>query len=60
MARATPFIHDVPAAEAFAAWIDACRDAGCPERVEVVRVALAEAGGRVTAEPVWARRSSPP
>ncbi len=60
MARATPFIHDVPAAEAFAAWIDACRDAGCPERVEVVRVALAEAGGRVTAEPVGARRSSPP
>ncbi|HEV2873706.1 MAG TPA: molybdopterin biosynthesis protein [Thermoleophilaceae bacterium] len=60
MARATPFIHDVPAAEAFAAWVDACRDAGCPERIEVVRVSLEDAVGRVTAEPVWARRSSPP
>jgi putative molybdopterin biosynthesis protein len=60
MARATPFIHDVPAAEAIAAWLDACREAGCPERLEVVRVPLEEAVGRVTAEPVWARRSSPP
>ena len=60
MARATPFVHDVPAAEAFAAWVEACRDAGCPERLEVVRVPLDEAVGRVTAEPVWAKRSSPP
>jgi putative molybdopterin biosynthesis protein len=60
VARATPFVHDVPAAEALSAWIDACREAGCPERVEVVRVPLDEAVGRVTAEPVWARRSSPP
>jgi putative molybdopterin biosynthesis protein len=60
VARATPFVHDVPAAEAFAAWVDACRDTGCPERLEVTRVPLAEAVGRVTAEPVWARRSSPP
>jgi putative molybdopterin biosynthesis protein len=60
VARATPFVHDVPAAEAFAAWIRACREAGCPERVEVVRVPLDGGVGRVTAEPVWARRSSPP
>ena len=60
MARATPFVHDVPAAEAYAAWMQACRVAGCPERLEVVRVALDEAVGRVTAEAVWARRSSPP
>jgi molybdopterin molybdotransferase/putative molybdopterin biosynthesis protein len=60
MARATPFVHDVPAAEAYAAWMGACRGAGCPQRLEVVRVALDEAVGRVTAEPVWARRSSPP
>jgi putative molybdopterin biosynthesis protein len=60
MARATPFVHDVPAAEAFAAWVEACRDAGCPERLEVVRVPLEDAVGRVTAEPVWAARSSPP
>ena len=56
----TPFIHDVPAAEALAAWRDACAAAGCPERVEAVACRLAEAVGRVTAEPVWATRSSPP
>jgi putative molybdopterin biosynthesis protein len=60
MARATPFIHDVPAAEAHAAWAEACRAAGCPERLEAISVPLGEAVGRVTAEPVWARRSSPP
>jgi putative molybdopterin biosynthesis protein len=55
----TPFIHDVPAAEALAAWRAACAAAGCPERVQTVRLGLAEAVGRVTAEPVWATRSSP-
>jgi putative molybdopterin biosynthesis protein len=55
----TPFIRDVPAAEALAAWRTALAAAGCPERVDAVRVALAEAVGRVTAEPVWAARSSP-
>jgi putative molybdopterin biosynthesis protein len=60
MARATPFIHDRPAAEALAAWEEACAAAGCPERVEAVRLPLDEAVGRVTAEPVWAQTSSPP
>ena len=60
MARAAPYIHDRPAAEAFAAWKDACAAAGCPERVELVRLPLDQAVGRVTAEPVWARTSSPP
>jgi putative molybdopterin biosynthesis protein len=55
----TPFIHDVPAAQALAAWRAACAAAGCPERVDAVRTALPEAVGRVTAEPVWATRSSP-
>jgi putative molybdopterin biosynthesis protein len=55
----TPFIHDVPAAEALQAWDVACRAAGCPQRVETVRLGLHEAVGRVTAEPVWATRSSP-
>src|SRR5215210_7902325 len=60
MARATPFIHDRPAAEALAAWEEACAAAGCPERIDTVRLSLDEAVGRVTAEPVWARTSSPP
>ncbi|HEV7846145.1 MAG TPA: molybdopterin biosynthesis protein [Thermoleophilaceae bacterium] len=60
MARATPFIHDRPAAEALAAWEDACAVAGCPERVEAVRLPLDRAVGRVTAGPIWALGSSPP
>src|SRR5687768_12323610 len=60
MARQTPFIQDVPAAEAIAAWESACADAGCPDRLEAVRVPLDEAVGRVLAQPVWAQRSSPP
>ncbi|MCL2393766.1 MAG: molybdopterin biosynthesis protein [Acidimicrobiaceae bacterium] len=59
MAANSPFISDVPAAEALAAWRDACADAGCPARVEAVSVALESAVGRVTAESVWARWSSP-
>jgi putative molybdopterin biosynthesis protein len=55
----TPYIHDVPAAEALAAWRAALAAAGCPGRVEAVRLPLAEAVGRVTAAPVWATRSSP-
>jgi putative molybdopterin biosynthesis protein len=60
MARATPFIHDRPAAEALAAWEEACAAAGCPERLDSERLPLGEAVGHVTAEPVWARSSSPP
>ncbi|WIX83495.1 molybdopterin biosynthesis protein [Amycolatopsis carbonis] len=55
----SPFISDVPAAEAHAAWREARAAAGCPARVEAVRVPVGAAVGRVTAEPVWARRSSP-
>jgi len=50
----------VPPAQATAAWRDACAAAGCPPRVAAVRVALEAALGRVTAEAVWASRSSPP
>jgi putative molybdopterin biosynthesis protein len=56
----TPFIRDVPAAEARAVWRAACVAAGCPDRVEALSLSLAEAVGRVTAEAVWATRSSPP
>jgi putative molybdopterin biosynthesis protein len=55
----TPFISDVPGAEALTAWRATCGAAGCPARVETNRVGLHEAVGRVTAEPVWATRSSP-
>ncbi|MGH3822478.1 MAG: molybdopterin biosynthesis protein, partial [Pseudonocardiaceae bacterium] len=55
----TPFVRNVQAAQALAAWGLACAAAGCPDRVDTERLGLAEAIGRVTAEPVWARRSSP-
>src|SRR3954447_18566624 len=55
----TPFIRDVPAAEALAAWSAACAAAGCPGRVDAARMGLHEAVRRVTAEPVWATRSAP-
>ena len=51
----TPFLHDVPAAEALAAWLEALGG----RRTEPVDMALEDALGRVTAAPVWALHSSP-
>src|SRR5262249_24496208 len=56
----SPFIKDVPAAQALDAWRAAREAAGCPERLPAITVPLAEAAGLVTAAPVWAVRSSPP
>jgi putative molybdopterin biosynthesis protein len=56
----SPFLRDVPAARAIDAWRAAREAGGCPARLPARRVPLAEATGRVTAEPVWASRSSPP
>ena len=56
----SPFIRDVPAARALAAWREAREAAGCPARLSAVRVPVGEAAGLVTAGPVWAVRSSPP
>ncbi|MFR9800933.1 molybdopterin biosynthesis protein [Pseudonocardia sp. RS010] len=55
----SPYLSDVPAEQAMTAWREARAAAGCPPRVEVVRVPVGEAAGRVTAQPVWAVRSSP-
>lgn len=57
--RTSPFVSDVPAAQAHTAWERARREAGCPSRVDRVALPLAEAVGRVTAEAIWATRSSP-
>jgi putative molybdopterin biosynthesis protein len=56
----SPFIKDVPAAQALAAWRAAREAAGCPDRLPAVTVPVTEAAGLVTAAPVWAVRSSPP
>jgi putative molybdopterin biosynthesis protein len=55
----SPFVSDVPAEQARQAWREACAAAGCPPRVDAVLLPVGEAVGRVTAESVWARRSSP-
>jgi putative molybdopterin biosynthesis protein len=60
MTSNSPFIRDVPAAQALDAWRAALRAAGCPARLPAVTVPVAEAAGLVTAAPVWAVRSSPP
>ncbi|OLF14614.1 molybdopterin biosynthesis protein [Actinophytocola xanthii] len=59
MSAASPFVSDVPVAQAHEAWRAARVAAGCPAAVDAVVVPVAEAVGRVTAEPVWALRSSP-
>ena len=56
----SPFIRDVPAAQALDAWRAALRSAGCPARLPSVTVPVTAAAGLVTAAPVWAARSSPP
>ncbi|MGH3766008.1 MAG: molybdopterin biosynthesis protein [Pseudonocardiaceae bacterium] len=55
----SPVVGGVPAAQALEAWRAGCAAAGCPDRVGTERLELAAAIGRVTAEPVWAARSSP-
>jgi len=47
-------------AEALEAWYSACGNASCPDRVEPLLLPLSKAVGRVTAQTVWAPRSSPP
>jgi putative molybdopterin biosynthesis protein len=56
----SPFIRDVPAALALDAWRSARDASGCPARLPAVLVRVQDAAGLVTAEPVWATRSSPP
>jgi len=56
----SPFIRDVPAARALEAWRSARAAGGCPDRLPAIRVRVQDAAGRVTADPVWATRSSPP
>jgi putative molybdopterin biosynthesis protein len=55
----SPFVSDVPAAAATAAWARVRAATGCPARVDAETVPVAAALGRVTAGPVWALRSSP-
>jgi putative molybdopterin biosynthesis protein len=55
----SPYLEDIPLAEALARWFAALAEAGLDAPLSGEPVALAEAAGRITAEPVWARISSP-
>ena len=53
------YLHDVALSEALASWHAALEAEGLLEPLDAETVALSAALGRVTAEPVWARISSP-
>lgn len=54
------YLHDIPLPQAQALWVDALNAAGLGGILAVEEIALDEnAAGRVLAEPVWARLSSP-
>lgn len=53
------YLHDVPLPEAWRRFLEALESVGRFSAVPAESVPLAEALGRVTAEPVWARLSSP-
>lgn len=53
------YLHDVALSEALAAWHEALHEAGLLAPLPAETIPLEQALGRVTAEPVWARISSP-
>ena len=55
----SPYLEDIPPAEALARWWAALAEAGLSEPLTGEPVGLEDAAGRVTAEPVWAYISSP-
>jgi putative molybdopterin biosynthesis protein len=55
----SPYLEDIPLAEALARWWDALAAAGLDDPLPGEWVPLDEAHGRITAEAVWALVSSP-
>jgi len=55
----SPYLEDIPLEEALARWWSALADAGLDRPLPGESVALEDAAGRITAEPVWALISSP-
>jgi putative molybdopterin biosynthesis protein len=53
------YLHDVALSQALESWHEALAAAGLLDPLGVETVPLDEANGRVTAEPVWAKISSP-
>lgn len=55
----SPYLEDIPLAEALTRWWTALAAAGLDAPLPAEMIDLADASGRVTAAPVWARISSP-
>jgi len=55
----TPYLEDIPLDEALARWFSALAQAGLDQPLAGETLALEDAAGRVTAEPIWALISSP-
>ena len=55
----SPYLEDIPLSAALERWWSALADAALDGPLPGETVALAEANGRITAEPVWAAVSSP-
>ena len=55
----SPYLEDIPLDDALARWWSALADAGLDGPLPGESVALEDAAGRITAEPVWALISSP-
>ena len=55
----SPYLEDIPLEEALARWWTALAAANLDGPLSGESVALEDAAGRITAEPVWARVSSP-
>jgi putative molybdopterin biosynthesis protein len=55
----SPYLEDIPLSYAFARWWAALAEVGLDAPLLGEPVPLDEADGRITAEPVWARISSP-
>jgi molybdopterin molybdotransferase/putative molybdopterin biosynthesis protein len=55
----SPYLEDIPLSEALACWDQALAAAGLDQPLPGEAVELDEAAGRVTAQAVWARVSSP-
>lgn len=53
------YLHDVPLADALAAWYDALGEVELLVPLGTETIPLVEARGRITAAPIWARISSP-
>ena len=55
----SPYLEDIPLEVALDRWWAALADAGLDSPLPGELVPLADAAGRITAEPVWALKSSP-